>query len=218
MKGNKMKAMQPPDTFWDKRSKNYDKRYKKKNYSLYKKTIDGVRSLLTNSDVVLDFACGTGEISLDIAPHVQKVLGIDISKKMIALANKKVRERQIDNASFSQIDAFDQRLESNSFSAILAFHVFHLVDDVPKVLTRLNDLLAPGGLLISQTPCFGEKGWFFRSMISLAQKLGLAPPIRSLRIPELESLVSSTNFEIFETKIQYEKYSVQWIVARKVKK
>ncbi len=204
------------DTFWDKRSKNYDKRYKKKNYSLYKKTIDSARSLLTNSDVVLDFACGTGEISLDIAPHVQKVLGIDISKKMIALANKKVRERQIDNASFSQIDAFDQRLERNSFSAILAFHVFHLVDDASKVLTRLNDLLAPGGLLISQTPCFGEKGWFFRSMIGLAQKLRLAPPIRRLRILELESLVSSTNFEIFETKTQYEKYSVQWIVARKV--
>ncbi len=60
--------MQPPDTFWDKRSKNYDKRYKKKNYSLYKKTIDRARLLLTNSDVVLDFACGTGEISLDIAP------------------------------------------------------------------------------------------------------------------------------------------------------
>ncbi len=204
------------ETFWDKRSKNYDKRYKKKNYSLYKKTIAGARSLLTNSDVVLDFACGTGEISLDIAPHVQKVLGIDKSKKMIALANKKVRERQIDNASFSQIDAFDQRLESNSFSAILSFHIFHLVDDFPKVLARLNDLLAPGGLLISQTPCFGEKGWFFRSMISLAQKLGLAPPIRSLRIPELELLVSSTNFEILETKIQYEKYSVQWIVARKI--
>ncbi len=27
--------MQPPDTFWDKRSKNYDKRYKKKNYLFY---------------------------------------------------------------------------------------------------------------------------------------------------------------------------------------
>ncbi len=209
-----MKAMQPSDTFWDKKSKNYDKNIKKYNF-VYKKTIDSARSLLTNSDVVLDFACGTGAISLDIAPHVQKVLGIDLSEKMIALANKKVRERHIDNASFSQIDAFDQRLESNSFSAILAFHIFHLVDDAPKVLTRLNDLLAPGGLLISQTPCLSERGWLFRSMIGLAQKLGVAPPIRNFRIPELESLVSSTNFEIIETKILWEKYSDEWIAARK---
>jgi len=209
-----MKAMQPSNTFWDKKSKNYDKNIKKYNF-VYKKTIDSARSLLTNSDVVLDFACGTGAISLDIAPYVQKVLGIDLSEKMIALANKKVRERHIDNASFSQIDAFDQRLESNSFSAILAFHIFHLVDDAPKVLTRLNDLLAPGGLLISQTPCLSERGWLFRSMIGFAQKLGVAPPIRNFRIPELESLVSSTNFEIIETKILWEKYSDEWIAARK---
>jgi len=204
------------EKFWDKRSKRYDKDIKKHYSLIYEKTIDSTKSLLTNSDVVLDFACATGKISLDIAPHVKQVLGIDLSEKMIALANKKVQERQINNASFSQIDAFDQRLESNSFSAILAFHIFHLVDDAPKVLTRLNDLLAPGGLLISQTPCLSEKGWFFRSMISLAQKLGLAPPIRSFRIPELESLVSSSNFEIIETKIRWEKYSDEWIVARKV--
>jgi len=76
--------------------------------------------------------------------------------------------------------------------------------------------LAPGGLLISQTPCLGERGRFFRSMISFFQKLRLAPTIRSLRIPELESLVSDNNFEIFETKIWDEKFSVQWIAARKI--
>jgi len=211
-----MKTMQLSNTFWNKRSKRYDKDTKK-HHSLYEKINDSTMSLLTNSDVVLDFACATGEISLNIAPHVKQVLGIDISEKMIALANKKARDRQAGNVNFNQIDAFDQTLESNSFSAILAFHIFHLVDDAPKVLTRLNDLLAPGGLLISQTPCLGERGWFFRSMISLAQKLRLAPPIRSLRISELESLVSSTNFEIIETtKILYKKYSIQWIVAKKV--
>ena len=202
-------------TFWDKRSKKYDDNIKKHD-SIYEKTIDRTKSLLNNSDVVLDFACASGEMSLDIAPHVQRVHGIDQSIKMIELANQKARDRQVANIIFDQMDAFDQRLISKSFSAIIAFNIFHLLDDAPKVLARLNDLLAPGGLLISQTPCFGEKGWFFRSMISLAQKLGLAPPIRSLRIPELESLLSSTNFEIFETKIQYEKYSVQWIVAKKI--
>ena len=63
-------------TFWDKRSKKYDDDIKKHD-SLYEKTIDSTESLLTNSDVVLDFACGSGEMSLDIAPHVQRVHGID---------------------------------------------------------------------------------------------------------------------------------------------
>ena len=211
----KMKTIQQTDKFWDKRSKRYDKNIKKHD-SLYEKTIDSTKSLLTNSDVVLDFACASGEMSLDIAPHVKRIHGIDVSFKMIELANQKANDLNVENIKFNQIDVFDQRLESNSFSAILAFNIFHLLDDAPKVLARLNDLLTPGGLLISQTPCLGHRGRFFKSIVNLAQKLGLAPTIRSLRIPELESLVSGNNFEIFETKVWDEKFSVQWIVARKI--
>ena len=146
-------------TFWDKRSMHYDENIRKHD-SVYEKTIDRTKSLLANSDVVLDFACASGEMSIDIAPHVQRVYGIDVSGKMIELANKKERGRQVDNISFEQLDAFDPSLARNSFSAILAFNIFHLVDDAPKVLARLHDLLVAGGLLISQTPCLGERGGF----------------------------------------------------------
>ncbi len=46
--------------------------------------------------------------------------------------------------------------------------------------------------------------------------LAPAPTIRSLTIAELGSLVSSSNFEIFETNIWDEKNAVRWIVARKI--
>jgi len=202
-------------TFWDKRSKKYDDNIKKHD-SVYQKTIDCTKSLLTHADVVLNFACASGEMSLDIAPHVQQVYGIDLSVKMIELANLKARDKQANNINFNQTDAFDQRLENNSFSAIIAFNIFHLVDNIRNVLVRLNDLLPPGGLLISQTPCLGERGWIFRSLIGLAQRSGLAPTILSLKIVELESLVVNSNFEIIETKIWDEKNAVQWIVARKI--
>ena len=201
-------------TFWDKRSRKYDDDVKKHD-CVYRKSIGGTKSLLASSDVVLDFACASGEISLDVARHVRRVDGIDLSGKMIELANQKARDRQSDNVDFNQGDAFDETLESGSFSAIIAFNIFHLVDDATKVLARLNDLLAAGGLLISQTPCLGERSWAVRSLIDLAQRLGLAPTIRSFTIPDLESLVSRGNFEIFETEIWDEKHAVQWIVARK---
>jgi len=203
------------DVFWDKRSKKYDEEIKQHD-AIYSKTINRTNSLLKDSDVVLDFACASGEMSLDLAPHVQRVHGIDLSVKMIELANQKARDRQVNNINFDQMDAFDQRLVSNSFSAIIAFNIFHLLDDAPKALARLNDLLPQGGLLISQTPCLGERNRLFKSLINIAQKLGIAPPILSLSIAELESLVSSSNFEISETKIWDEKNAVQWIVARKV--
>ena len=202
------------DTFWDKRSQKYDDEIKKHG-AIYTKTIEHTRSLLSDGDVVLDFACATGEMSLDVASAVQRVHGIDVSVKMIELANQKARDRRVDNVAFDQMDAFDQRLERHSFSAILAFSIFHLVDDVPSVLARLHDLLAPGGLLLSETPCLGEWGWVFRSLIGLAQKAGLAPPILSLTAADLESLVANSNFEIIESTIWDEKNRVHWIVARK---
>lgn len=118
------------------------------------------------------------------------------------------------NVVFDQMDAFDPRLAVGSFTAIIAFNVFHLLDDAPKVLARLNDLLAAGGLLISQTPCLAERGWVFRSLIKLAHKSGWAPPISSLTTGKLEALVNE-RFEILESTIWDAKNALQWVVARK---
>ncbi len=201
-------------TFWDKRSKKYDDKIRRHGCH-YLRTVNGAKSLLTGSDLVLDFGCASGEMSLDIARHVQRVSGIDVSEEMIELAKRKARDRQVDNAYFDQADAFDQRLESGSFSAVAAFNVLHLLDDIPRTLTRLADLLEPGGLLISETPCLGERSWLVRSLINLAQKAGLAPPIQSLTFTDLESLLSSNGFEIVESRLWDEEDAVQRVVARK---
>jgi ubiquinone/menaquinone biosynthesis C-methylase UbiE len=202
------------DTFWDKRAGQYDKNMQKHD-SLYAKSIASTTELLTTSDVVLDFACASGEMSLDIAPHVQQIHGIDLSAKMIELANQKADTRQVDNTRFDQMDVFDPQLSDSSFSAIIAFNIFHLLDDATAVLARLNGLLAPGRLLLSQTPCLAERGWTFRTLNGLAQRLGVAPTIHSVTGSELESLVSNSHFEIIGTRLWDAKNRVHWIVARK---
>ena len=200
--------------FWDNMANSYDNNINKHDLE-YQKTLNTIASLLTKSDVVLDFACATGEQSLDIAPYVQRVHGIDFSEKMITVATQKAQDRHVDNISFDAIDVFDERLNSQSFSAIIAFNIFHLLDDPSKALARLNDLLPSGGLLISQTPCLGEIGWLFRTVLSFAGKLGLAPKIHNFAYTQLETLISSNQFEIIDSQIWDEKHAVRWIVARK---
>ena len=202
-------------TVWDTRCRKYDAAIREHDV-LYEKTIRSTKALLGDSDVVLDYGCATGEFSLDIASHVQRIQGIDTSAKMIELAKKKALGRQVRNVEFDQINSFDQRLMSNSFSAILAFSIFHLLDDPSKALVRLNNLLEPGGLLISQTPCLGERSLTFRCIVGLAQAVGIAPMIQSFRIAALESLVSGCGFEILETKVWDKRNAIQWIVARKI--
>ncbi len=147
-------------TFWDGRAAKYDEDIRTHD-SLYIRTITGTTSLLTNSDTVLDLGCGSGEIGLDIARHVQRVHGIDVSTKMIELATQKAHARNVSNVEFSQADAFDQRLAGRSFSAVTAFNVFHLLDDIDCVLARLY-----AGL--SQEDC-----WFHRLRAS-ASGIGLS--------------------------------------------
>jgi ubiquinone/menaquinone biosynthesis C-methylase UbiE len=200
--------------FWDKRSKQYDDAIGKHD-APFDKTIERARALLGSSDVLLDFGCGTGEFSVELAPYVQQIRGIDTSAGMIDLAKKKAQNRRTDNVIFDQKDLFDHSLASRTFSSALAFSVLHLVDDMPAVLARLNGLLEPNGLLISETPCLGEKNWLFRSSIGLAQRLRLLPRICSITGDELESLVSGNGFEILESEIWDDQHSTRWIVARK---
>ena len=140
---------------------------------------------------------------------------IDTSRRMIELAKQKVRTRDAQNAEFSQSDAFDTNLEVGSYSAILAFNVLHLTENTAGVLARLRDLLEPGGILISQTPCLRERRWIFRSLVALARTSGMAPPILNLKFGELESLISASGFEIVHSEIWDEEEAIQRVVARK---
>jgi SAM-dependent methyltransferase len=200
--------------FWDKRARRYDEEITHHD-SQYTKTMQGTIPLLTESDIVLDLGCASGEICLDLAPLVARVHGIDTSDGMIELAKQKVRARDIGNADFSRSDAFDASFDLCSFSTITAFNVLHLVEDLPGILERLHSLLSPGGLLVSQTPCLHERKWIFRSLVRLAQKSGLAPPIRGLAFGELESLVTRSGFEILDSELWDEDEAIQRVVARK---
>ena len=62
--------------FWDKRTQKYNDDIEKHD-AVYSQTIESTKLLLSTSDVVLDLGCASGELSLDIAPHVQRVHGID---------------------------------------------------------------------------------------------------------------------------------------------
>lgn len=200
--------------FWDKRARKYDDAVRKHD-AVYDRTIASVRSLLSTSDVVLDLGCASGEYSLDIAPFVQRVHGIDTSTSMIALATKKARARSVDNVTFDTADVLDRSLDAHGFTMVLAFSVLHLVDDMRSVLCRVNELLPTGGLLVSQTPCLSESSFLFKLFIGLAQKVNIAPPILSLTALELEAAIAGAGFDIVESEIWDRKKAVHWIVARK---
>jgi len=200
--------------FWDKRAKKYDDAIRKHD-AVYDQTIASAKSLLSTSDVVLDLGCASGEYSLDIALFVQRVHGIDTSTEMIALATKKASDRSIGNVTFDPAGVFDQSLDAHGYTAVLAFSVLHLVEDIRAVLCRVNELLPTGALFVSQTPCLSESSFLFKLFVGLAQKVNIAPPILRLTALELEAAIAAAGFEIAESEVWDRKKAVHWIVARK---
>lgn len=199
--------------FWDRRAARYDaKLYKGPNYAA---RLERAAAVFGDNANVLDVGCASGEITLDLAAHAGQILGIDHSLNMVEAARGKARERGIANARFEQMQAGDERLKEGSFDAITIYSVLHLVDDAPTTLSRLRDLLVPGGHLLTETPCLGDWNICWRVLVKLAVLVGMAPPILRLKVAQLEQMIADAGFEVIESKVYNPKSGMHCILGRK---
>jgi ubiquinone/menaquinone biosynthesis C-methylase UbiE len=143
--------------FWNRMSKNYDNSADKKFKKTYEETINLSASILKENDCVLDFACGTGITTIEIAKKVERVIAIDISQNMIDIASQKAHKSAVSNIEFLVTDIFEERLKPEFFDVVMAFNILQYCEDEEKVMKRIYDLLKPGGIFLSTTDCYGEK-------------------------------------------------------------
>lgn len=96
---------------------------------------------------VLDVGIGTGALAARFAELGCRVLGVDLSEKMLVQARRNVPE-----ADFRQLDLLGEwgDLEAHRFAAIVSAYVFHEFELGMKLelLTRFTGLLGPGGRIV----------------------------------------------------------------------
>ncbi len=102
---------------------------------------------------VLDFGCGIGRLSLPLSEHFENVVGVDISKKMIDLADKinfignriQYKCNQYDNLALFEKESFDF-----IYSNIVLQHCPPVI--IQQYLNDFYRILKPGGLIVFQLP------------------------------------------------------------------
>lgn len=98
---------------------------------------------------ILDFGCGSGNLSELLSEEGFNVSGLDISSELIKLA----RERQHKNKwDVYQYDGDIFPFENNSFDAIITYVVLnHILNDsqFEETLSELYRVLKPGGQIIA---------------------------------------------------------------------
>jgi 2-polyprenyl-3-methyl-5-hydroxy-6-metoxy-1,4-benzoquinol methylase len=114
-----------------------------------KEFIDGWMRANAPGRVVLDYCCGLGGTSLDLARHGANVYGIDISPESIETARATLdREGLGVRARFEVMDAEAMTFEDDKFDAIVCFGVLHHLD-VRKAFPELSRVLKPGGQILA---------------------------------------------------------------------
>ena len=77
--------------YWNRVSSMYDLFETAYNRKVYRGTGTYVGSLIQPTDTVLECACGTGAISVDIAPNCRRLMATDFSEGMMKQAAKKLK-------------------------------------------------------------------------------------------------------------------------------
>jgi len=93
--------------FWHKIAERFSKR-PIADEAAYQKKLQATREYLRPDMEVLEFGCGTGSTASTHAPCVKHIHAIDISSKMIEIAQGKADAENIENVTFrsSSIDEF----------------------------------------------------------------------------------------------------------------
>ncbi len=163
----------------------------------YEKSLARTRELIAERRAILEIGCGTGTTALKLSRTGQAYLATDVSPAMIAIAEDKAAVHMNRDVIFGVADPTTAPWLDKSFDAVLAFNVLHLVTERHRVLSELNRVLSPGGLLISKTPCLKEMNpLIVKGLIPIMSALGQAPYVAAFSASELERDLVRAGFAI----------------------
>jgi ubiquinone/menaquinone biosynthesis C-methylase UbiE len=95
----------------------------------------------------LDFGCGTGLLTLHLQPHVRSITGIDPSRGMLDVLERKVREWGISNVRTLLCDVGSGEQPDGVYHLIVSSMTLHHVENLSSLFRLFRGLLLPGGVL-----------------------------------------------------------------------
>ena len=105
--------------FWDRLGPEYDV-FIQKHWKIYETSLlDRIVDDVETDGIVLDVACGTGLVTLEVARKAKRAYGIDIASSMIDEAREKMSEKEIGNVEFLVEDAYELPFDDNMFDMVV---------------------------------------------------------------------------------------------------
>jgi SAM-dependent methyltransferase len=129
---------------------------------------------------VLDVGCGCGGTTLELGKRVGArgtVLGLDLSKPMLARAKERVAEARLANVSFRHGDAQVESLPPAAFDLLFSRFGVMFFADPGAAFANLRRALRPGARLAFVCwQAFAENPWLMVPLGAVAKIVPLPPP------------------------------------------
>ena len=96
---------------------------------------------IKSTDVVIDFGCGPGYYTFEIAKRAKQVIAVDISNEMLTKVQTKATKTNVKNIQFVQSDGKNIQIGDQAVDMLLLVTVYHEVHDHKVVLKEFNRIL-----------------------------------------------------------------------------
>lgn len=118
--------------------------------------------LFSSSSEILEFGCGTGLLTMQIAPKVKSVAAWDVASKMLDQLREKIQTHQMTNIKVHHRDIVSDVIDSQ-FDLICCSMTLHHIADTASLFVKLrNHLKSDGRLAIAD---LDDEDGFFHSHV-----------------------------------------------------
>ncbi len=108
--------------------------------------------------LALDVCCGSGVVGAAFKGRVKKVIGLDLTPEMVAMARDRLDDVR-------QGNVYQLPFDDGTFDLVCTREVLHLLPYPDKPVAEIFRVLKPGGqFIVGQTLPFGEEdaAWMYR--------------------------------------------------------
>jgi SAM-dependent methyltransferase len=106
---------------------------------------------------VLDLGCGTGENIIPLIERGARVIGIDISPDLVALAQERVQSANL-QATIQVGSAYETGLADESVDVVFCMSLIHHLE-IARVRDEMRRILSPNGAIILKEPIRFPQGY-----------------------------------------------------------
>ena len=166
---------------------------------------------------LIEFGCGAGFFTKDIAANASHVIATDLSDEMLAVARTQLTD--LPNVTVEKADCENTAFPDGKFDSVFMANLVHVIENPSIALQESYRILKEKGLLIIvDYTSYGMKRFEKIKFIMRSMRKWGKPPsyFRGRLSPdELRSIVESAGFKVEEVKLLGDKNKSLYLKGRK---